>query len=340
MEHAEFNALLRRKHNERTSPRRGVRLPCEADIRVRGDLDRATLFLSERAVSANMQIDMAAFEGWALVLIAWCQVRRITVDWHEPADPRNGHYQRFLYRLARFQELMGPEVVEVVRNDRLMQCLVGNGGDPTLNLARGGQTMAITSRPGSEADLEMRLTDPASTGRRRLMEALDLAKLDRQVPVGVFDGPPRQGGAIFTGGKSAIDLLGLGRDDALWMLELKAAGNIKVGALSEAFFYSMILRDVGLKRIRFHDGAVGARSSILPAEVAGTPHVHARLLGKELHPLLDLAVFGLLSDAAARKSWAVDYGFHDLTPYLDDPVSDGPPNKGDALHPERRDRKR
>ncbi len=100
MEHAEFDALLRQRHNERVSPPRNVRLPSQAGIRVGGDLDRVTLFLSEKAVCANMQTDAAAFEAWAAVLMAWCTVRRIAVDWHEPADPRDGHYQRFLYRLA------------------------------------------------------------------------------------------------------------------------------------------------------------------------------------------------------------------------------------------------
>ena len=47
MTHAKFNALLRRQHNERTSAPRNVRLPSEAGIRVGGDLDRATLLLSE-----------------------------------------------------------------------------------------------------------------------------------------------------------------------------------------------------------------------------------------------------------------------------------------------------
>ena len=315
MTHAEFNALLRLRHNEQVSAPRNVRLPSEAGIRVGGDLDRATLFLSEAAVRANMQADAAAFEGWAAVLMAWCLVRRVAIDWHEPADSRDGHYQRFLYRLIRFQELMGSDVVEIVRSDRLKQCLVGNGGNPTLNLARGSQTTAIASRPGSEAELELRLADPASAERRHLVKALSLTKLDRQVPVGVFDGPPRRGGEIFTGGKSAIDLLGLGRDGALWLLELKTAKNIKVGALSEMFFYSMVLRDVGLKRICFHEGTAGARSSIIPAEIAEASRVHARLLASASHPLLSLAVFGILSDAAARNGWTVDYGFHDLTPH-------------------------
>jgi hypothetical protein len=30
----------------------------------------------------------------------WCGVERIAVDWDEPVDTSNGHYQRFLYGRA------------------------------------------------------------------------------------------------------------------------------------------------------------------------------------------------------------------------------------------------
>jgi len=83
------------------------------------------------------------------------------------------------------------------------------------------------------------------------MTALGLVRLDRQMPVGVFDGPPSRARAIFTGGKSAIDLVGLGADDALWLLELKTSRNIRVGALSKLFFYPMVLNDACQGRIGF-----------------------------------------------------------------------------------------
>jgi hypothetical protein len=137
------------------------------------------------------------------------------------------------------------------------------------------------------------------------------------MPVGVFDGPPSRAGAIFTGGKSAIDLVGLDADGARWLLELKTLRNIKVGALSELFFYSMVLHDTRQGRIVFHAGPAGPRSTIMPADIRVASHIHARLLGETCHPLLGLAVFETLTAAANARGWAVDYGFHDLGSYLE-----------------------
>lgn len=259
MNHSDFNALLRRSFRDLAYVYRNVRLPSEAGIRFGGDLACATPFMSAAAVQTNMQDDSAAFEGWSVVLMAWCGIRRVVIDWEEPADVRNGHYQRFLYRLRHFQALLGPDLIEIARPDRLAQCRIGGDASPTLNLAGGTDTSGLPSHPGSEADLEKRLAGANPRERTRLMSGLGLVRLDRQMPVGVFDGLPSRAGAIFTGGKSAIDLLGLADDGALWVLELKTARNIKVGALSELFFYSMVLHDARLGRIGFHDKVAGPR---------------------------------------------------------------------------------
>lgn len=328
MNHTELAGLLRRSFRDRSATYRNIRLPAEAGMRFGGDIACATLFMSAAAVQANMQDDAAAFEGWAIVLMAWCGVRRVVIDWAEPAESGDRHYQRFLYRLRHFEALLGPEVVEVARRDRLVQCRVGNGAVATLNVAKGAVTAGMPSRPGSEADLEKRLAGANPAERGRLMAELGLERLDRQVPVGVFDGPPTRATAIFTIGKSAIDLVGLGKDGALWLLELKTESNIKVGALSELFFYSMVMLDARHGRIRFHDRPAGPRATITPADITAAPRVHARVLAEASHPLLSPAVFDILSAATAAQGWEVDYGFHDLGPCLD-----RPPGAGSTKHP-------
>jgi hypothetical protein len=276
-----------------------------------------TLFLSATAVQMNMQNDAAAFDAWAIVLMDWCGAERVVIDWEEPTNTTNGHYQRFLYRIGRFEELFGPDIVSVARRDRLAESRIGDGRVATLNIAGRSNTAGDRSLPGSEADIEKRLAGANPTERERFMKAHCLVKLDRQMPVGVFDGPPTRAGAIFTGGKSAIDLLGLGRDGALWLLELKTAHNIKVGALSELFFYSMVLRDVRLGRLRFHDGRAGPRSTVTADHVKTAPRIHACLLTDAYHPLLSEALFDRITKAAAGRDWAVDYRLLDLGPYLD-----------------------
>jgi hypothetical protein len=89
-------------------------------------------------------------------------------------------------------------------------------GDTELG---GTDSVAIPSRKGSEADLEKRLAGANPAERARLMAALGFLQLDRQLPVGVFDGSPARGSEIFTAGKSAIDLVGLDDNRALWLLD-------------------------------------------------------------------------------------------------------------------------
>jgi hypothetical protein len=111
----------------------------------------------------------------------------------------------------------------------------------------------------------------------------------------------------------------------LWPIELKTARNIKVGALSELFFYSMVLHDALRGRIGFHNKLAGPRSTITPTQITAAPRIHALLLAEKCHPLLSPAVFDILNDAAAKRGWAVDYGFHDLAGYLDETPSPSEP---------------
>ena len=334
MDNAEFLQLLRKAHREKPGTYRNIRLPTEKHFRLSGDRSSASLRLSASAVVANMQRDEAAFEGWVMVLSTWCGVERFTIDWDQPDDPHLGkwgrHYQRFLYRLKHFQTLMGRDVIEVKRPERLEQLRVREGSGAMLNVAT---TAANEDGEGgnstSEAALEILLTGEGPA-RMRLLGDLDLVELDRQFPVGVFDGKPSKATYLFPGGKSAIDLMGLGLDGKLWLFELKARGNIKVGSLSELFFYSMVLNDARQGRIAFDNRDPGSRARILPADVKKATHISARLLAPEYHPLLSAEVFAAMTDRAAHCGWAVDYGQLDLGDFLD-PDSLGVPSSGDVL---------
>lgn len=122
------------------------------------------------------------------------------------------------------------------------------------------------------------------------MADLGLRTLDRQFPVGVYDGEPRKAGAIFTGGKSAIDLVGTGRDGALWLFELKTEKNVQVGAASELFFYSMVVNDAREGRLAFAEAAWGRRMSLRPADARNAPRVDTRLFSGRLRPLVSEAM--------------------------------------------------
>ncbi|MGK7869663.1 hypothetical protein [Falsiroseomonas sp. E2-1-a20] len=334
MDHADFESRLRTAHNKQAPKPRQIKLPTPNHIHVSGDTSSVTIHLSATAVLANMQDDAAAFEGWALALMSWCDVARIGIDWNEPdtnalaADP--GHYQRFLYRARRFAALLGPGRIEICQPDRLDQLRVGRGKQAVLNVASQCRVSPYGDAPLdwrtlSENQLECWLTAPNSPARQRLVAALRLHKLDRQFPVGVFASSVLRSNAVFTGGSSAIDILGIDECRTLWLLELKARSNGKVGALSELLLYSNVMHDVLTDREhwRFHVPAQPIKSDIGPAEILGCDRVEARLLTPPVHPLLDQAttsgrkVFEMLNEGSARLGWNIGFGTLDVRPFLD-----------------------
>lgn len=61
------------------------------------------LLLKEKGLTANMQDDAAAFESWAIVLKCYLpeHIDSVVIDW-EADITENKHYNRFVYRLAKF----------------------------------------------------------------------------------------------------------------------------------------------------------------------------------------------------------------------------------------------
>ena len=49
--------------------------------------------LAPRSVTANMQQDSSAFEGWVVGLKAIVPEWSFCLKWAEPKNPTNGHYQ-------------------------------------------------------------------------------------------------------------------------------------------------------------------------------------------------------------------------------------------------------
>lgn len=76
-----------------------------------------------------------------------------------------------------------------------------------------------------------------------------------QWPVGLFHDSVRNENHVFTGSKSAIDLIAVD-DDTLLLFELKNGKNAKGGALSETFFYACVMRDALLGDFRVEETRV------------------------------------------------------------------------------------
>jgi len=223
-------------------PRRSIKLP--SGISFVGEGEEVQLFLSAESVMANMQSNAAAFEGWCLALRRWCEVE-VVLQWTPPpaaTASHQQHYERFLYRAARFQSLFDWFRIE----ESLYAVEVGAaralGHTPLFLNVGGARGPEQKSTPEDKAERALELW---------LLKSSDFAAhygfangaRDRHLPVGLFsENPPSRRSQIFPGGQASIDLVCLD-DDTLWLFELKAKKNIPVGTVTELFFYTSVIRD-------------------------------------------------------------------------------------------------
>jgi hypothetical protein len=261
-----------------------------------------------------MQTDAAAFEAWALALRGWCgekEVQSITLRWSEPiikAGPDGAaamaHYQRFLYRVRKFENYF--PWFQVADRALLNASQLTHDGSYRLNIALSERTGSpdLPRRPPAELrEHELECAFAFSPLRENLKQLLAADDLVCQVPVGVFADAVRKGQGVLCGGKSAIDLLAWDRKGSLMIVELKKWGAKKMGAVSELFFYSCVMREaaaLGGQRFQFTEPK---RNGYVPRELS--PIREARrirgylLVGPEVHPLLERRVNGVFEQLNA-----------------------------------------
>lgn len=254
-----------------------------------------------QGVKANMQTDPAAFEGWALALYGNLPhlVEVVTLDWDEPKTLTSRtapHYNRFLYRVQAFDrhfdwfsvQSPAPSWEQRVKQEKW----------PALILNREGTRddgTTTTDNPTSEPALEPKFINEWEGNLKEAVElnfGLWIGKIERQLPVGVFAGEVKTKNTIFTGRKSAIDLWGISTDKALNIFELKAAGNVKIGIISELFFYATVIYD-----------ALQGKIESQTDEFAELESVNAFFLTQRLHPLITDRVIELLDSADKNISY-------------------------------------
>lgn len=287
---------------------RQVRLPASSQIefyRIGTDIH---IHMAEAAVSGNMQTNAAGFEGWAIVLRLWLNgCGNVILHWVRP-EPLNRHYARFLYRVQRFEQLF-PDWFRVATPEHFGDCAVRADGDLFLNVA--GATSREPLEAKRETEIERGLVGKYETVLR---QALNLDVVDRQFPVGLYRTRELKD-AVFTGGTSAIDIVGAD-GDRFTLIELKAGKNIMVGALSELLFYAAVVRDAVVRegadtRFNFGGRTDGpSRSRVGAADVQRAKQVRAIFLGEHFHPLLEHPdLFPTLNEAAKRQSGLVPLAF-------------------------------
>lgn len=285
--------------------------PKHSEIGIHGTHDEATITVRAKGVAGNMQTNAAAFEAWALVLLCHCHVKRIKIGLdHDAENLSGGHVGRFLYRLHRFHELF-PDQVELdpqlrnsarALNGATKRVLNQPLSDRPLIAEERDKRFAALCAPSSkvsESQLEMALECS-----RSFKEKFALEKVMRQWPIGLFEGRVANDDQIriFTGGKSAIDLVGVS-NDSLVLFELKTQLNRNAGAISELLFYASVVRDAIRGEFQFEQLPFPNNCAVTRDDIVGCSNIRAVLLAPKMHPLIqNPAIFQKLN-AALTNHW-------------------------------------
>jgi hypothetical protein len=279
--------------------------PSSSEIEIGGTREQATITMKEKGLNENMQSDAAAFEGWALALLLHCGVKSVQISMDPGAVPAGPHYERFLYRLKRFSELYTDGVIAKwpaspsrALNPNLERFFNQSGPRDTPPEADSRERMLAASREKARESALEKALEISGAFRSRFQHE----NVMRQWPVGLFDGKVADGHEIFTGGSSAIDLIGI-RNDTLVLFELKKTGNRKVGAVSELLFYASVMRDaIGPSSIfKFKSQNASKNCAIGPEDILRCSRIRAVLLAPDFHPLiLEPRMFEELNAAMKR----------------------------------------
>lgn len=286
-----------------------LRLPRDIDFEIIGN--NVEMKLLADSAGKNMQEDCAAFEGWALVLKRWAKYESVSLSWdrknYVKTDARYGHYQRFLFRAKNFAtDFSSWFSIEPRCTPNLTDLLIKDKTIYYLN--RPSKSRGITIPRGKEGELEFEY----SFGKwaNDLKSVTNANFLDRQLPVGVFKDKVSIDTAIFSRGKSALDIWGTRGEEELLLFELKADKNNKIGIISELYLYCCIMKRAQNNLFRYE-------KIVPPLErIMRTKKIEAYFFAPTLHPLID---YGLIDFINAKIAPEVE--FH----YLRFPVGGGIP---------------
>ena len=280
---------------------RNIKLPSGIHFKEQGGIVR--LELSASGVTGNMQYDAGAFEAWCLALHRWCRFR-VDLTWELPPEGTTAaqlcHYERFLYRVARFKALFSEWFViepslekEISKARALAQTCYLNVEDDKRD---------TTEKLGDNPERRMELMLLRSA---RFAEHYGLSDGTRDIhfPVGLFEGAKSRDTRIFPGGAANIDLVCLS-GETFWLFELKAKQNYSVGVFTELFFYASVIRDA-LRGGHFEFVPARGETAIQPEALKSVTHIEAVMLAHKIHPLLDFRLISILNEAV-EKLWNTD----------------------------------
>ena len=267
-----------------------LRLPRDIDFH----LEQRKLCISVKRPDGNMQSNEAAFESWTLAIkaafIDGIEKVVLHVDPGFKCETQNSHYNRFLWRANNFQDMFDWFTVGNIQND-LIAFMSQKFCDVKINQPSADRGPVVNS--SGERFIEYLFV---SKYKAELCCKLQCDEIKNQIPVGLFAGKVSKNRAIFTGGGSAIDLMGYEVPDTLHLIELKKGANCGLGIISEFLFYAFVLYNLCVRNppvINF-DGEVKV-DSFKFLDNHKYNEIKGHLLVEKSHPLLDNDVLQLLN---------------------------------------------
>ncbi len=300
--------ILKKLKESLPKEKRRIYLPRDLDFDY--DEKRLTITIHDRGIGygyrdsknknhhLNMQDDGAAFEGWAIVIKTYWYWKkdeqyniRLAVDCdlpnvedvflnkQYPKDFSLGHYGRFLYRAYKFrEEFKWFELDDSIKN--AVKQYVSLLKNVTNHLPDGDA--------GLNEHKEIRVEKAFSDHPEELAKIAGISgKVNRQLGVWL-EAKDDSKYQFSTDSRSAIDLWNI-TGSTLNVFELKANKNIKVGIISELFFYTEYCSDFYGKDAIFEprqpeDKLDRGYSDLYNAKIKD---IDAYFLVDEYHPLVN-----------------------------------------------------
>jgi hypothetical protein len=272
--------------------------------------DVVIIELNKKSVCKNMQDDEAAFESWALALKGWLDyINKIKLEWERPDNIKDGHYQRFLYRVNKFREIFKWFSVASASSEFLKDSLVTYGEKYIVNFPKNKAVENVRSREAYYEHIFLGKYQSLLAGKA------DIDNIYNQLPVGLFKDCISKETSLFTGGKSAIDIWGTNKEkNKLSIFELKAPGVRKIGILSELFFYAMFEYDVLNKQFIYKTNCnekenIRGLEELLNVINSGAKKIEAYTLTTILHPLIDENILELINNSLKVANKDIKFGY-------------------------------
>ena len=221
-----------------------TKIPSNLRIEENGEIVQITLN-SKKIQEKNMQKSGNDFEGWSIAAYA-CTKRNVVlcVDGDLSISEKyvgKGHLCRFLYRVMKFSEqYKWLELSDDLKKEsgKFKSYLQSRRFMNNIGSGEAGNK----NKNDDENAVEVKMAEKGILRSVIKSIAIGDGKVYRQLPVGLFVDKVGRDNAVFTGGKSAIDLWSI-NGSAFNVVELKT-NNPMIGIVTEVFFYSNYIYDL------------------------------------------------------------------------------------------------